>query len=170
MRRFWLAPLVLAACDQPLTIITHVDRIPSFHASQLPVMGGAAFPVEVHGAPLEGITAAEAVGLLKVPQGMAQETRFAIVPPGAGTQFRLVLHFNPSGPPNGYHDCRHTAPATTRPPAAVGFTVNATFCEGEKWLAHGYMRVPEIAPEEREDFTGALRQLLFVMLREEQDQ
>ncbi len=174
MRRALAAVLLLAGalagCDEPQTIITHVDKRTTFTGNQVAVMGaGGALPVEIHGAPLEGMGPAEVIRLLKMPSGFSQATRFAAIAPGAEVQFRIVLHFNPQGGPNAFTDCQRLAPARTDTPKAEGFSVNLTFCEDDRWLAHGFMQYPKGRADEPDLVARAFEQLLMAILREEAD-
>jgi len=161
---------VLAACDEP-TVITHVFRMPNIRESDLVAMQGPqGIPVEMHGLPWEDADPSALAAAMKGPAGAAP-IRFAhqrVMGPGAHGS-RMVLHFNPSGPPNSDHDCSLTAPAVTDAPPAKGFTVNMTFCNGEKIEAHGFLRALETQPGDYEGFSTVMRQLLNVVFREEKD-
>lgn len=177
IRRF---PLVLAlalgvaACDEATTLITHVDRLSHVEPGDLVTMqDSAGLRVEIHGIPWKGATDAELAAALHPPPGEAQDVRFQSVPPGqwvTGRGHRLVLHFNPSGPPNPVRDCQATAEMRTDAPQEVGFRVTASFCTRDRWIAHGYMEVPKIEAGDWETYTEVMQQLMMVILTPEKDQ
>lgn len=164
--------LFIAACDDG-TIITHVDKLSHVGAGDLVVMQEAdGLRVEVHGIPWKGATDAELASRLKAPSGQAQEVRFQAVPPGQwvnGRGHRLVLHFNPNGPPNSQHDCRATAEIRTGAPQEVGFTVNATFCTQDKWIAHGYLQATKTEAGDWAEYTRVMEALFLNILAESKD-
>jgi hypothetical protein len=163
---------LLAACDEP-TLITHVGKLGHLQLDDLWTMQDArGLPVEVHGRPFAHVTDIAIAEAIRPPAGAAQEIRFYPVPPGswqAGNPWRLVLHFNPQGAPNARADCRRLAEARTNPPPAGRFTVNATFCDGPDWQAHGYLQVLEARESDLAAFADAFRQLLLAIFHEEKD-
>jgi len=165
--------LPIAACDDG-TVITHVDKLSHVSAGDLVVMQEAdGLRVEVHGIPWKGATDDELASRLKAPSGQAQEVRFTAVPPGQwvnGRGHRLVLHFNPNGPPNSQHDCRATAEMRTGVPTEVGFTVNATFCTQDQWIAHGYLQATKTEPGDWAEYTRVMEALFLNILAQPKDQ
>lgn len=166
-----LLALGLAACDEA-TIITHVDRLSHMTLSDLLTMQGPnGIPVEFHGQPFSTVARADLATALRPPAGTSQSIRFSAVQPGHGGDhgWRLVLHVNPTGPPNGPADCRRTSEAETDPPQTKGYRVNATFCKGDAWQAHGYLRAPEVEDGDIEAFRNNLQQLMSVIFAENSD-
>lgn len=163
---------MLAGCDEP-TIITHVDKLPGVSGTDLRAMQDSqGIPVEVHGAPFGGVDAASLAAALRAPAGLGAGIRFYAVAPGsvAGRHAtRLVLHFNPAGPPNAQADCRRTAPAATGTAPAQGFSVNASFCRDRSWQAHGFMRVLEIRSGDLDGYSRTMTTLMQAIFREEPD-
>ena len=86
-----------------------------------------------------------------------------------GHPYRLVLHFNARGAPNAAADCRLLAEAPTNPPSPGRFTVNATFCEGPAWQAHGFLRALEIEDGDMDAFANMMRQLMLAIFHEQKD-
>jgi hypothetical protein len=118
--------LLGAGCDG--TVITHVDKDQARLARSFLVTAGPdGFPVETHGAPFAGVTAAQVAARLRAPASVPAGIRFRPVAPGTEAR-RLVLVFNREGQPNRHADCRLTAPAPTVAPRDVGFSVSATLC------------------------------------------
>jgi len=163
---------VLAACDDG-TVITHVDKLPHMKETDLVTMQeGGAILVEIHGAPWKGATDDELAPALKPPAGGAQEVRFRAVPPGQWVQgrgHRLVLHFNPIGAPNSVHDCRATAELQTGAPKETGFTVNASFCTQDNWVAHGFLQATKTEAGDWGEYTRVMQNLFLAIFREEKD-
>lgn len=174
MRRYRLplALLLLAGCDEP-TVISHVDKLSHMRLNDLWTMQDArGLPVELHGAPFAHVTDSEIVEAIRPPGGTAQEVRFYAAPPGSwkgGHPWRLVLHFNPQGPPNAPADCRLLEEARTKPPPAGSFAVNATFCEGDAWQARGFLEALKVEDGDLDAFADMMRQLMLTMLHEEKD-
>ena len=162
--------LALAGCDEP-TIITHVDRLSHMSQGDLLTMQGAkGIPVEFHGSPFRDTPATTLANAMRPPSGSAQGVRFAAATPGEGHNWRLVLHFNPQdGIPNAFHDCKLTSEAQTAGPSAESFSVNATFCKGTEWQAHGFMKVLEIEDGDVEAFSRVMRQLFLSILPKNTD-
>jgi hypothetical protein len=168
-----LAMLGLSACDEP-TIITHVDKLDHMSVSDLwALQDGQGIPVEIHGAPFSHVTDDALAEALRPPGGSAQEVRFYAVPAGVwqgGHAWRLVLHFNPQGAPNAFHDCKLTAEVPTNPPTSLGFTVNATFCKADAWQAHGYLQALKTEDGDLEGFRNVMQALMAEVFREGPDQ
>lgn len=161
MKRVWAGLLLLAACDEP-TVITHVGRDSSIDGSDLVAMqSGGGIPTEIFGTPFEGAEPEQLTEALRPPAGGAQGVRWRAVETGHdrhGT--RMVLHFNPLGPPNPSADCKQTSPVPTGPPRAEGFEVTMSFCKGGSAEARGHMRALKVAPGDFEAYQNAMRQLL----------
>lgn len=164
--------MALVACDDG-TVITHVDKRPHMQETDLVTMQQAGgILVEIHGSPWLDATDEDLARALKPPAGGAQEVRFRAVPPGQWVQghgHRLVLHFNPTGAPNNVHDCRAAGEMRTRAPADVGFTVNATFCTEDDWVAHGYLQATKVRAGDWDEYSRVMRNLFLAIFREEKD-
>lgn len=162
----------LIACDEP-TVISNVDRLPGLSGTDLwSMQDSAGIPVEIHGTPFPGISAADVAAALRAPASLAEGIKFHATEIGSwqsGHAARLVLHFNPAGPPNAVIDCRRTEPSVTGPVVDGAFTVNAAFCREDAWQAHGFMTVLRIEPGDMAAFTDAMRALFLAILREEPD-
>lgn len=165
--------LPIAACDDG-TVISHVDKLGHVSAGDLVVMQETdGLRVEVHGIPWKGATDAELASSLRAPSGEAQEVRFRAVPPGqwvSGRGHRLVLHFNPTGAPDSQNDCRATAEIRTGAPAEVGFTVNATFCTRDTWIAHGYLQATKAPAGDWAEYSRVMEALFLNILAQPKDQ
>ena len=168
----FLVFLPLSACDEP-TVISHVDRRPDMVLDELwKIQDDRGIPVEIHGTPFHRVTDDALTAALKVPANAPQDIRFYLSPAGSaqgGHPWRLVLHFNPQGGPNAYNDCRMTAEARTNPRPENTFTMNATFCNGQDWTAHGFLEVLEIEDGDIEAFTRHFQTLVSAIFQEEQD-
>lgn len=166
------ALLLMAGCDDP-TVITHVDKLSHMRVNDLWAMQDArGLPVEIHGSPFANVSDREIAEAIRPPAGSAQEVRFYSVPPGSrqgASPWRLVLHFNAQGAPNAQADCRLVAEAPTAPPPPGRFTVNASFCEGPDWQAHGFLRALEVDDGDMAAFSAMMRQLLLAIFHEEKD-
>jgi hypothetical protein len=128
--------------------------------------------VEIHGSPWKGIADSALAEALKTPKGEAQDVRFRAVPTGQwvnGRGHRLVLHFNPTSAPNSQNDCLATAEIRTKTPTAEGFSVNATFCTKDNWVAHGYLQATKVAAGDWEEYTRVMQLLLTNIFAEEKD-
>lgn len=171
-RWFGLALLTLASCDEA-TVITHIDRLQALNLRDLQGLGGGGpIAAEIHGVPWAGANAAELAAALRPPAGTAQRTRFSATPVGSwqsGHGVRLVLHFNPVTPANGPADCRRKAETRSAEPARKGFAVTASFCRGQKWLAHGHLEAPGVSAGDLEGYSVAVRSLFVAIFREEPD-
>lgn len=175
IRRYLVAlglAAALAACDDP-TEISHLDKLPHMEAGDLVTMQETdGLLVEIHGTPWKGATDAALADALRPPAGGAQEISFRAVPTGQwvnGRGHRLVLHFNPTAAPNSRRDCLATAEMRTKAPAQTGFTVNATFCTGGDWLAHGYLQATKFEAGDWEEFTEVMRTLMMKIFQGEED-
>ncbi|MFK7944086.1 MAG: hypothetical protein AB8B85_14395 [Paracoccaceae bacterium] len=165
--------LGLSACDEP-TIITHVDKLSHMEQSDLFVMQDAnGIPVVFHGLPFRETSAETLASAMQPPSGSAQSVRFYASPPETqhgGHGWRLVLHFNPQGGiPNSQQDCRRTGAADTAGLPTQGFSVNATFCKGTEWQAHGFMKVLQIQNGDTKAFTRVMKQLLLAIFPKNTD-
>lgn len=160
------AALLLTGCDEAPTI-THVDRLPNFRLNDLAV---GRVPVEVHGTPFLGISKEAFVRILQGPAG-GPRIRFQAQPiTGPSTHgVRMVLHFNPLGPPNAPEDCFKDSESTTAEPYPRGFSVFVSFCEGTKWIAHGFMKAPHVQDGDYEEYARVMRVLFLDIFREEKD-
>jgi len=165
------ALLFLGSCDEDPTVITHVDRLPDLVLKDIwKIQDDRGIPVEVHGSPFHRTTDARIVGALKVPADAPQDVRFYVIPGGGaetGHPWRLVLHFNPQGPPNAVRDCSLTEEARTNPLPDKGFSMNLVFCQGKLWKAHGFMTVMDITDGDYEAFTRHFQTLFSVIFRNE---
>lgn len=165
-----LGALTVAGCDEPTTI-SHVDRMPDMVLDALwKIQDPRGIPVEIHGSPFHRITDADLVALLAVPAGAPQDITFYVIPAGSaetGYPWRLVLHFNPQGPPNAARDCALTAEARTNALPDGAFTMNAVFCKEKLWQAHGFLEVHEIADGDREAFTRHFQSLISAIFSAE---
>lgn len=166
-----LLGVLLAGCDEA-TVITHVDKLSHMSLSDLVTMqDGGGIPVEFHGLPFRTASPETLASAMRAPAAASQGIRFRPIVPGhgGGHGWRLVLHFNPTGAPNGFADCKHTSEQTTNPPKAEGFDVNATFCEGSDWQAHGFMKSLKTADGDLEGYRDVMQQLMAAIFRENSD-
>ena len=163
--------LALGSCDEA-TVITHVDKLSHMALDDLWTMqSDGAVPVEVHGNPFSSVDKAALASALRAPAA-ADKVRFRHLPFGehAGNHgWRLVLHFNGLGPPNSQADCRLSAEAETGPRPDEGFTVNATFCKGTDWQAHGFMRSLKTADGDLDSLRDTMQQLMLAIFAENAD-
>lgn len=165
--------LGLGTCDEPETVISHVDRRGGFSRNDLLRMQDQrGIPVEIHGSPFRSVSDRELVEAVRPPGGAAQTIAFYARPPGGWMQGHpsyLVLHFSPQGGPNSVADCQRTAEARTNPPREGGFTVTATFCEGDVWQARGHLEALNVEDGDVEAFSDMMAQLMQAIFREEKD-
>jgi len=165
-----LAALV-AGCDDP-TAISHVDRLPGIEISDLwTKQDSRGIPVEVHGAPFAHVTDQALAEALRAPTERAGELEFYAAPVGSwqgSDAWRLVLHFNPQGPPNAYADCKLVAEARANPRPGRSFTVTAAFCRQDQWQAHGYLVVRDIEPGDLGAFADAMQTLMRAIFGEKE--
>lgn len=153
----------LAGCDDG-TVITRVDNQIGAVDSYLIPMAAGGLPTEVHGAPFDGVTPEQIVARLRLPGGYPTDIRFRAVAPGPGAVGRLVLAFNPDGPPNGQALCGLTAPRPGLPPREVGFAVTATLCNGARVLTTAHMEARKTRADDPEGFVKAMQRLFTAML------
>ncbi|MEM7059011.1 MAG: hypothetical protein AAF557_15605 [Pseudomonadota bacterium] len=162
---------ILAACDEP-TVISHVDRRPNVAITDLwTAQGPDGVRTEIHGLPFKGVAPKRLAEVLR-PPASASNVTFNAVPVGShgtGHAWRLVLHFNPAGAPNSTVDCKRTVIAETAPQPTEGYSVNATFCKGTEWQAHGFMKVLKAEPGDLQSYSQHMQALLNVIFREEPD-
>ncbi len=172
LRILALAALV-GGCDDP-TVISHVDRLDGVEIDDLWTMQDSrGIPVEIHGAPFAHTTDRDLAAALRPPVTSAGELTFYAAAVGSwkgGHPWRVVLHFNPQGPPNAHADCRLEAEARTARLPETGFTVNASICRGAEWQAHGYLSVAEIEGGDLDAFGQHMRSLMLAIFGVEQDQ
>lgn len=165
-----LALALLAGCDEP-TVISHVDRLGSVTADDLWTMqDGRGVPVEIHGRPFDRITDREIAEVLRPPGGSSQGVKFYTTPVGSwkgGHPWRIVLHFNPQGAPNSFHDCKLIREARTNARQENQFSVNVSFCKNDTWEAHGFLKVLSISDGDTEALGNALQSLMLAIFREE---
>lgn len=150
--RSWLAVaamLGLTGCDEP-TVISHVDRMPHMVVSDLwTLQDGRGIPVEIHGSPWRRVADNEIAEAMRAPARTGDSISFYSQPVGGwegGHPWRIVLHFNPRGGPNAFHDCRLVSEAVTDERMENAYSVNLTFCKQDKSQAHGYMQVLSAEP------------------------
>lgn len=174
-RRFGLAGLIgltvaLAACDDGGWTITRVDkREPITLGTLWTLQDGQGLPVEIHGRPWR-TTDIEIAEAIRPPAGTSQETVFYARPPGAwvgGVGHRMVLHFNPNGPPNAYHDCGYVTETQTRAPTETGFSVMVSLCKANAWSAQAFLEAPKVASGDMAAFTKLMQNVLTEMLKKE---
>lgn len=169
MRRFLMLalPAFLVGCDDP-TIISHVERRGNLDSKSLWTMQqGGGVPVEVHGNPFSAVAVEDLVAALRPPNGTSQEVRFRLVPPGLVANShvrRLVLHFNATGAPHTPHDCDRSEEVGTQGVLGAGYTVNVSFCAGERWLGQAYLRALETPDNDVEAFVSAMKRVFREVL------
>ncbi|MEM0924093.1 MAG: hypothetical protein AAGF44_04605 [Pseudomonadota bacterium] len=162
MRRLAIGALaLLAACDDG-TVISHVDKDETIEINDLVTFQrDGAIPTEVHGAPFSRASAKDVARFLRPPSGAAQGIRWRAIEVGSDPHgYRMVLHFNPSAPPNAAADCKRFRPAVTMRPQEVGFSVNLSICDGERARAHGYLQARKTEDGDYQDFTRVMRALM----------
>ena len=163
--------LALASCDEA-TVITHVDKLRHMTLKDLWTMqseGG--IPVEIHGNPFRSVDKPELAEAMRAPSA-AHAVRFRHLPFGhdpGNHGWRLVLHFNGLGPPNGPSDCKATGEIETDAPQVEGFTVNATFCKGSEWQARGFLKALKTRDGDLDAYRDAMQQLLSAIFAENAD-
>ena len=119
--------------------------------------------MESHGRPFAGVAPEEIAARLRLPASYPTGFRFIARAPGPRPErdgLRLVLHFNPEGPPDGIADCAREAEARTRAPTSKGFSVTATWCQGSRPLVTGFMEAPKAAADDPAGFEHAMAQLI----------
>jgi hypothetical protein len=158
-----LLALLAAGCDDG-TVITLVDREQARLAKSFLVTAGPdGFPVETHGAPFAGVSAAEVAARLRAPPSFPAGIRFRPVAPGTEAR-RLVLVFNRQGQPDRHADCRLSAPAPTVAPREVGFSVSATLCSGAGVVVTGHMEARKTRADDPAAFSRVMTLLLMTIM------
>jgi hypothetical protein len=150
---------LLSGCEDR-TVVTRVDKRFDDTRSYIVPMAAGGLPVEVIGAPFDGLTAEEIVARLRMPGSWPADIRFR---PAQGERGRLVLAFNPSGPPNGRALCSGARPAPL-PARAEGFVVTASFCNGDTLVATGHMEALNTRAEDPEAFRRVMTSLFLQIL------
>ena len=154
-----LAAALLGGCDQAPFVISRVDVIHQGLSSTIR-SAGQAF-VESHGRPFAGVAPEEIAARLSLPASYPTGFRFVAREPGpARDGLRLVLHFDPEGPPNGIADCDRVAEARTLAPALTGFRVTATWCQGSRPLVTGFLEAPRTEADDPAGFAHVMAQLI----------
>jgi hypothetical protein len=167
-----LAMLVLigtvAACDD--ATVSGTERRSYLKAGGLlAAQEASGLLVEIHGAPWPGAMPEQIASTLRMPDGAGEAVKFRYIFPGEwviGEGTRLVLHFNPIGPPDSIADCRTEKEFETKPPARTGFTVNATFCQGGEWQIHGFLTARAVEQDDWFAYTVVMRKLLGTLFPE----
>ena len=165
MQRLGLSALLasvaalLSGCEDR-TVVTRVDkRFDDMRSYIVPIAAGG-LPVVTIGAPFAGVTPDEVIGRLRLPGGWPADIRFR---PSQGETGRLVLAFNPSGPPNGRALCSGARPEPL-PPKAEGFVVTASFCNGDRLIATGHMEALNTRADDPEAFRRVMTSLFQQIL------
>ena len=165
-----VAAVGLAGCDEP-TVISNVDKLPHMKLDDLWTMqDGRGIPVEIHGAPWRNGTDQALAEAIRPPAGVAKGVKFYSAPVGSwqgGHLWRMVLHFNPSGPANAYQDCKRTNEAVTGDRPETGYSVNVSFCKAEEWQAHAYLQVLKAEESDFEAYGNAMATTLSAIFRED---
>lgn len=165
-----LVGLLLAGCDEP-TVISNVDKLPHMKLDDLWTMqDGRGIPVEIHGAPWRNSTDQALAEAIRPPGGVTDGVKFYSAPVGSwqgGHAWRMVLHFNPSGPPNAYQDCKRTEVAVTGDRPESGYSVNIGFCKQDEWQAHGFVKVLRSEADDFEEYSNAMATALTAIFRED---
>lgn len=152
----------LAGCDDG-TVITRVTNFTGAGRDYVIPFAAGGLPTEIHGAPFAGVTADEVAAKLRLPPHFPAGIRFRAVAPGAGVSGRLVLAFNPDGPPNGMALCAPPAPPRLAPPRETGFSVTATLCDGERVLTTGHLEARKTRADDPQGFSHAMTRLFTAM-------
>ena len=175
MKRFtcWMAmsmAAVLSGCDEP-TVISNVDKLPHMTLEDLwTIQDGRGIPVEIHGKPFRVSTHRELAESIRPPGGVSKGIKFYSTPVGSwkeGHAWRMVLHFNPSGPPNAFEDCKRDREAVTAERPESGYSVNVSFCKEGDWQAHGFLKVLESEDRDFEVYANAMATTLSAIFRED---
>lgn len=162
------ALLSLAGCDDG-SIITRVDQTSAWDSSVFATMASGGLPTEIHGVPFSDVTADQVAAALRPPADQPQNIRFRAIAPGVwdhGTSLRLVLVFNGSDHPDADRDCKRREEAPTVQPEA-GFSVTATFCSGDQWMATGHLDARKA--KQMAEVARLMQNLFSNILREEPD-
>ncbi len=160
----------LSACDEP-AVISKVDRRPDLVLKDLwRLQDDRGIPVEIHGTPFRRITDADLTAALKVPPEAPQEITFYLTPTGGAEQpWRIVLHFNPQGPPNASRDCGFTRETRTNALPEKGFSMHFVICKGREWKAHAFLEVTEIEEGDLAAFQRHVQSMTSAIFHEEKD-
>ncbi|MDO9460866.1 MAG: hypothetical protein Q7N95_12235 [Alphaproteobacteria bacterium] len=182
--------LLVSACAQQ-NVITHVNQRPIFHPSLISYAArDGAVPLEIHGAPPTGMTAAELAKAVHLP-GRAEGVRL-ITAPGSdraasashntaaailddrfktmlgseGRDFRIVLVSYPHFQTLPEQACREASEIPSEAGGDVRFM--AVFCIGRHEAASGQVRIP--APHtSSKGITDAINLLLIDMSHPQPD-
>lgn len=126
----------LSGCDEhgDETTITRVQDLGGYAPSIFTAHGAGS--AEIHGSPLEGMTADEVAALIELPERFPEGIRFRALPPGGfdprdptdASRFRVALAFNarPAAAPQAL--CRTARELGGPPPNARGYTVDMALC------------------------------------------
>ncbi len=155
----------LGGCDNPTTVTRVIVMHGGLEAS---IRSAGAAHVESHGRPFEGVAPDEIAARLKLPAAFPSGFRFTARTPGPRPErdgLRLVLHFNPAGPPDGQADCRRESEAQTLPPASEGFSVTASWCQGSRLFSTGFMEAPKTRADDPGGFAQAMLRLMIEITR-----
>jgi hypothetical protein len=147
---------LLTGCEDH-TVVTRVDkRIDDMRSYVVPMAAGG-LPVEIYGAPFDGVTEGEIIARLRLPGGWPTDIGFRAAD-RPGERGRLVLAFNIDGPPNGRAMCAGTIPRLG-PARQEGFTVLASFCNGDRLLSTGHMEARNTRADDPEAFRRVMTHL-----------
>lgn len=151
----------LAGCDDG-TVITRVTNFTGGGRDYVIPFAAGGLPTEIHGAPFAGVTVDEVAAKLRLPPSFPAGIRFRAIAPGDGGG-RLVLAFNPEGPPNGMVLCAPPAPPRLIRPRETGFAVTATLCNGERVLTTGHLEARKTRADDPKGFSHAMTRLFTAM-------
>lgn len=152
----------LAGCDDG-AVITRVTNFVGGGRDYVVPLAAGGLPAEIHGAPFAGVSAEEVAARLRLPPSFPAGIRFRAVAPDAGAVGRMVLAFNPEGPPNGTALCKIAAPLRHAPPREIGFAVTATLCNGERVLTTAHLEASKTRADDPEAFAHAMTRLFAAM-------
>ena len=163
--------LPLAACDEEPATITLADRRSDLVADDLwKLQDARGIPVEIHGAPFRRVSDADLAGAMKVPAQIQQDISFYATPTGgAGHAWRIVLHFNPQGPPNASRDCSFNQETPTNALPDRGFAMHFVICQRDDWKAHAFLEVRDIEDGDLAAFQRHIQNVISEIFREEKD-
>lgn len=155
----------LAGCDG-----VQVDRVdhgigdPLSYAVPLARNGG--LPVDVRGAPFDGVTAEQVVARLRAPGFAPADLTFRMA--REGERGKLILVFNPVGAPDPRALCRGRGPGPGAP-AEKGFRALGALCNGERMVVTAHLTAREAEAADEQGFVDAMRRLTNALLREKRD-
>lgn len=152
----------LAGCDDG-AVLSRMDNIVGRVSAFVIPMAAGGLPVEVHGAPFEGVTAAMVVGRLRLPPAYPSGLGLRAVSPGEAGG-RLVLAFNPAVPGRAAAACAGRPGVTAPNAAAVGFSVTATLCDGARVLSSGHLDARKTRADDPAGFTRAMDMFFLALL------